>query len=317
MNHPFFSQFPDAHYLKHQGHTIPLQLTAPEQVKDWSKVFFPFPKSPIHITGEDRCSFLNGLGPTDLRQFKAGEGTRCLFTNAHGHVIFDTYLAAFEDHLLLFPEPGEEDKLLAHLKFNAIMDKVDFATTDKFFDFAFVIGEYTPLENERTVEHRPGYRVVFSESSLFENLLISGFTAIGFSLFEELRPMYQIARSGVDFGAGQLPQEAGLEAYMNFQKGCYLGQEPISRVTFRGRLQNRLEQLCSAAPLEAGTPILHQGSPVGQVTSGSQLQSPQGFFSLGYVKTKLADETDLELSAGEQRITVPRFLKPKPEAPES
>jgi len=311
MNHPYFAQFPEAQFLEHQGHSIPLQITKPEQIVDWGRLFMPFPRPPIKISGEDRCSFLNGLGPTDLRQFNPGDGTRCLFTNAHGHVIFDTYVAAFDDHLLLFVDPGEETKLLKHLSFNAIMDKVAFELLESKVDLAFIFGAFVPAPTQRVLEQREGYTVVFSDETLFSTLQQSGFTPIGFALFEELRPMYQVARSGADFGAGQLPQEAGLESCMEFQKGCYLGQEPISRVTFRGRLQNRLEQLCSAEPLEPGCPITYQGKQVGQVTTASHLEGPKGFFSLGYIKTKLADEPELVLFAGEQKITVPRYLEKK------
>ena len=304
----FFARFPQGTFLSHEGHQIPLELTPPASLADWSKAFFPYPRSAIELRGEDKTSFLNGLGPTDLRSFKAGQGTRCLFTDAHGHVIFDSHLFALEDRLLLFPEPGEEKKLLAHLEFNAIMDKVRFADLGEAFELAVVFGapEVAQTVGAHRLESGTGFEVVFGESGLLDRLAGLGLSPIGFELYEQLRPIYKIARSGVDFGAHQLPQEAGLEPFMAFQKGCYLGQEPISRVAFRGKVRNRLEQVLCAQPLEPGEKILAQGQEVGSVTSTSVIQTEQGHFHLAYLSTKATEEPNLELTAQGLPVKVAR-----------
>ena len=312
MKNPFFKNFPDGQFIDHQGHFIPIELTPAAEIKDFSKLFFPYPRSGIKITGEDRASFLNGLGPTDLRQFKAGDGTRCLFTNAHGNVIFDTHLAGFEDHLILFPEPGEEVKMLAHLEFNAILEKVAFEDLGEAFELAYIFGNEAGEQPGLSLENGDGYSVRFAPSELFSQLVKQGFSAVGFSLFEEVRPLYGISRSGVDFGAHQLPQEAGLEAFMEFQKGCYLGQEPISRVAFRGRLRNRLEKILSGEPLNSGDKIFVGDNEVGHVTSPSNLKTSQGFYSLAYLATKLAEEPEIELFCGNTQVQVPRYHTEKP-----
>ncbi|OGH00941.1 MAG: hypothetical protein A2600_03575 [Candidatus Lambdaproteobacteria bacterium RIFOXYD1_FULL_56_27] len=304
----FFARFPQGTFLPHEGHLIPLELTAPSQLTDRSKVFFPYPRSAIELKGEDRTGFLNGLGPTDLRTFKAGQGTRCLLTNAHGHVIFDTHLYGFEDRLVLFPEPGEEKKLLAHLEFNAIMEQVTFADLGEAFELAVVFGlpEASQCLGAYSLEVGAGFEVVFGGEGMLAQLADLGLSPIGFELYEQLRPIYKIARSGVDFGAHQLPQEAGLEPFMAFQKGCYLGQEPISRVAFRGKVRNRLEQVICAQPLEPGEKLFAQGQEVGSVTSTSLIQTGQGHYHLAYLSTKATEEPNLELTAQGKAVTLAR-----------
>lgn len=305
----FFERFDQAQFIEHEGYKIPVQLTAPDQIQDFSKLFFPFPVTPIEVTGSERAAYLNGLGPTDLRQFKPGDGTRCLFTDAGGHVIFDTYLYAEDERILVFCDPGEEIKLLKHLDFYAITEDVAFKLAEEPVELAVVFGfSGDTLGGTLIYEGRGGHALLYGAPGLFEALEQAGYTAIGMALYEEIRPLYGIARAGVDYGAHQLPQEAALEEFMEFQKGCYLGQEPISRVNFRGKIRHRLEQVLTAEPLEPGQPITSGDKEVGKVTTPSRLQTGQGFWSLAYLDARRADEPGTEFRAGEQEVQVPRFM---------
>jgi folate-binding protein YgfZ len=84
------------------------------------------------------------------------------------------------------------------------------------------------------------------------------------------RPLY-----GVDFDDGHFPQETGLEeAAVSYTKGCYLGQEVVARIHYRGGVNRHLRGLVmegdgpSAAELP-GRPVLHDGRPAGTLTSAT------------------------------------------------
>lgn len=307
----FFDQFDQAQYLEHEGYKIPVQLTPPDQIEDFSKLLFPFPVTPIEVTGSERVAFLNGLGPTDLRQFEPGQGTRCLFTDSHGHVIFDTYVYAEPEAVLIFCEPGEETKLIKHLDFYAITEDVAFKLAESPVELAILFG-YEGNGDEMAAkviyQGRGGHALLFGKPGLFERLQSKGFAPIGMALYEEIRPLYGIARAGMDYGAHQLPQESALEEFMEFQKGCYLGQEPISRVNFRGKVRNRLEQVLTAQPLEPNQPLVAGDKEVGKVTTPSRLQTGQGFWSLAYVDARLAEQPGVEIKAGAELVQVPRLM---------
>jgi folate-binding protein YgfZ len=92
---------------------------------------------------------------------------------------------------------------------------------------------------------------------------------------------------GRELTEGMLPPEAGLDATdISYQKGCYIGQEVISRIKFAGKLNRRLVR---TALEEGSLPenvrlVDEKGNPAGEVTSVSPLPVDGMWPALGYVK---------------------------------
>src|SRR5207245_2416771 len=75
-------------------------------------------------------------------------------------------------------------------------------------------------------------------------------------------------RYGVDLDETVIPQEAGLnERAVSFTKGCYVGQETVARLHYRGKPNRHLRGLRLSAPLRAGTELLLEERVVGRLTS--------------------------------------------------
>jgi folate-binding protein YgfZ len=82
---------------------------------------------------------------------------------------------------------------------------------------------------------------------------------------ERGRPRY-----GIDLDDSVIPQEAGLnERAVSFTKGCYVGQETVARLFYRGKPNRHLRGLRSSEPISAGTVLTHAGRDVGKVTSSA------------------------------------------------
>jgi folate-binding protein YgfZ len=79
------------------------------------------------------------------------------------------------------------------------------------------------------------------------------------------------------------PLEAGLEDLINFEKGCYIGQEVVARLDTYDKLQRRLVGLRSAKPLSPGADLTADGRNVGRVTS-STISPEFGPIALAYVR---------------------------------
>jgi tRNA-modifying protein YgfZ len=96
-----------------------------------------------------------------------------------------------------------------------------------------------------------------------------------------------------------LPAEAGLEAtHVSFTKGCYPGQEPIARLHYRGHPNRRLRvlELDDVPPYD--TELVHDGKPVGRVTSAAR--RPDGsVVALAYVRAEVPEDARLELAHAE------------------
>ena len=108
-------------------------------------------------------------------------------------------------------------------------------------------------------------------SHLAERLLeIPGVVPAGFEALEVLRTEAGLARFGRDFGPENFPQETGAEeAAVSYTKGCYLGQEVVARIHYRGGVQKTLRGLdfgTGPAP-EPGAPLLHEGRESGTATT--------------------------------------------------
>ncbi|HVT59112.1 MAG TPA: hypothetical protein VHR45_12005 [Thermoanaerobaculia bacterium] len=101
-------------------------------------------------------------------------------------------------------------------------------------------------------------------------LLAGGGTqAVGHQALEVWRTERGIPRYGRDFGAGNFPQETGIEEAVSYTKGCYLGQEVVARIHYRGGVQKVLRGLLFAAGTAPvpGTPLLFDGREAGIATT--------------------------------------------------
>ena len=81
------------------------------------------------------------------------------------------------------------------------------------------------------------------------------------------------------------PLEAGLYHAVSINKGCYIGQETIAKVSNRNAVKQQLWGVTLSAPASPGALVTYQGDKIGVVTSYADLQV-HGDFALGYIKTK-------------------------------
>ncbi len=118
-----------------------------------------------------------------------------------------------------------------------------------------------------------------------------GLRAVGFRALFVLRLEAGQPWYGFDVDETTIPLEAGLESAISFTKGCYIGQETIAMIRYRGHLNRRLVGLrLRGDPLpEPGDRILAEGSQVGRITSAAFSFSLRTNIALGYVKCAWGD----------------------------
>jgi folate-binding protein YgfZ len=105
-------------------------------------------------------------------------------------------------------------------------------------------------------------------------LLAGGATAIDESTAETLRIERGRPRFGVEIDESTMPQEAGLhERTVSYTKGCYIGQETVARLYWKGRPNRHLRGLALSEPVSPGSTLLLGERPVG--TLGSFASSPR------------------------------------------
>ena len=113
---------------------------------------------------------------------------------------------------------------------------------------------------------------------------------------ERGRPRY-----GVDLDDSVIPQEAGLnDRAVSFTKGCYVGQETVARLFYKGKPNRHLRGLRLSEPVERGTPLRFGEKEVGKI--GSSVVSPElGPIALAIVRREVA--VGDEIAVGENGAT--------------
>jgi folate-binding protein YgfZ len=244
----------------------------------------------VRITGEDAAAFLQGQCTADLR---GADLVDALWLNRKGRVLAHTVVVREADgsFLLLCPHlPADE--LIALVTANVIAD--DVVAQDETPRWRrWVAWGAAPSAVGARVFATKRYGVPAWDALTPLESATPG-TIADRAQLEALRIGAGVPSVPVDCGANEFPQECGLDAWVSYTKGCYLGQEVMARIQSMGSLRRILRRVASVdgAPLVAGADLLVAGKTVGKLRSAS---GPQG---LALVSLELAEGARCETPAG-------------------
>jgi folate-binding protein YgfZ len=159
-----------------------------------------------------------------------------------------------------------------------------------------------------------GYEVIVPESAfepMWERLVTEGATPAGLAAWDIARVEAGRPEWGIDIDDSTIPQEANFDELhaISYTKGCYVGQETVARVHFRGHVNRLLRGLMiSNGSVPSGAVVVDkQGKQVGDVRSTAQ--SPRlGSIALAMMRREIEPGSTIEIivdSAPTQRIAVP------------
>jgi len=133
-------------------------------------------------------------------------------------------------------------------------------------------------------------------------LLQAGAVEVHDQTLETFRILCGIPRIGQDTREKTLPQETGQERALNFNKGCYIGQEIVERIRARGAVHRTLTGFEVEGPAPAaGTKIQSEGKEVGEITSITAEPLKGKRLALGYLRREFLAGTKT-LTAGEAEV---------------
>jgi folate-binding protein YgfZ len=264
-------------------------------------------RGKLRFTGPQRAWFLHQIMTQAFEDMATGEARDTAMITAHGRMVGYMEVVATEDALLAHFEPG----LVATLP-DAIRRYV-FATQVEIEDVSAEIG--------LVLVAGPGYdeaarsvagAVVHPTSSLgvpavylwtpevagaIEALEGRGARAAKEEELEEVRIGNRVARWGHEMDFRTIPQEAGIEERaIHFDKGCYVGQEAMAKIQFRGKVNRRLALVQAERALEQGEEIVADGAPVGRVTSAA------GPRALAILKRTVEPDTNVSVAGADARV---------------
>jgi folate-binding protein YgfZ len=154
----------------------------------------------------------------------------------------------------------------------------------------------------------PGFDLVVAAEhapELWETLVAEGAMPIGEQTFDLLRIQEGVPRYDAEMSEELNPWEANLQEYINFEKGCYIGQEVILRLNTYKKVQRRLMALAfsDGAAVVAGDRLYNGEQEAGEVTSVARRPTSGDLIGLGLVKRAFAI-AETVLRAGDATATV-------------
>lgn len=274
----------------------------------------------LTVSGEDARSFLQGLISNDIEKATQNHGIYAALLTPQGKFLFDFLIVEQSGRLLFDAEAGRRADLKKRLTFYKLRAKATIAEeNDLLVVAAFGNGALDRLDlaPEAGLAKPFGAGVAMTDPRLpvlgarlhvpreaLAALERAGFGAAPAAEFDQWR-----LSLGVPDGSRDIEVEKGFLLESNFEelhgvdfdKGCYVGQELTARTKYRGVVRKRLMRVDVEGPLPApGTPILLGDSEAGEMRSG---RDGVGLALIRLEHWEQARNSGAPLVAGEARLT--------------
>ena len=304
------------------------------------------------MTGRDRVAFLQGMLTNDLKVLNPGQGCPAAFLDAHGKVQALLTVLSLEDRLLLMLNGGSAEKTLQVLDKFLISEKAFFRDVSAETALFLLAGPATAAVVERLTGEPPlpgawahaerrvaeiPVRVITGggETGEAEAWLHAPLSAgerlwgealeagkplrlrpIGVTALDVLRVEAGTLWYGHDVDETVLLPEIPAGRYVSYTKGCYIGQEVVARIKYRGHVNRSLTGLTFDGDRVAnsGAAIEAEGRQVGHVTSAVSSYALNRPIALAFVRREHLEpgtrvtvrDDDLSLTA---RVTALPFYR--------
>ena len=248
------------------------------------------------MTGADRFRFLNGQTTNDVRKASPDATQESCVLNSKGHLDAHIFLFAIPNEIWIDTEAELREQLQGRLERYIIADDVLVEDASEGFALFHVLAEPRPegAGARFCVRSRrlgcDGWDLWVESGAAKEatDALTATYHAADENEWERLRIENGIPRWGHELTPDIIPPEANLaERAIDYEKGCYIGQEVISRMKMSGQVRQRLRGLVSEGALLPGMELRVEEKVVGRVTSAvfsSRMNSNIGLaiFKRGY-----------------------------------
>ena len=284
--------------------------------------YLPRARAALTVQGADGAEYLQGQLTNDIEALERGQGCYAALLDRKGHLQADMRVLHLEDEeMWLDLETGPAPAVLKHLRTYSIGRDVEVEDVSDRWAITSLIGprarELAGFEG-LAPEHAQGFREwdgievlavatdvgldlitkADAAAGLGELLAAAGAVEVSEPAAEIIRVESGRPRFGLDMGPESMPAEADItERAVDFEKGCYIGQEPVARLHYRGKPNRTLRGLRLSAAAEHGAPLLLGDKEVG--TIGSTSLSPSlGPIALAIVRREAAEGDQLAVGRG-------------------
>jgi tRNA-modifying protein YgfZ len=265
------------------------------------------------VRGGEAAEFLQGQVSNDVEALEPGTGCYAVILNHKGKLRTDLRVLRGEDFFWLDTEAIGHAVLAHMLRTYAVGREVQWEDVSATRALVSVVGPAARElfeGSEHSFEERDGRMYVATALGvdvIGEPGLELDFETVSEEAAECLRIESGRPRLGFDMDAETMPEEAGInERAVSFTKGCYVGQETVARLHYRGKPNRHLRGLRLAEPAERGTEVLLGEKVVGRL--GSVCVSPRlGPIALALVRREAEPGDTVTVAGAEAEVVALPF----------
>ena len=303
----------------------------------------------LRLTGSDRSAYLHRIISNDVEGLEVGEGNYATILTNRGKIIADMSVYVFENFIGIETNSERTSTLYQELDKYLIADDV---TIEDFTEHTGVVGVHGPesaellrdvygfdvgdlpeyhnvmyeIDGRRIVCVRAnetgeiGYNLCTKSESmewLWDTTLTKGRAfgtePVGLTALNTLRIEAGIPRYGTELDDSIFPGEAELEDAISYEKGCYIGQEIVARMKYRGHPNRLLRgfEIASDTPPQKGGLLFDGDKEIGWITSGVVSPTLGKTIGMGYVRIAFTDEgSEVEVETTDCRVNATVRLLP-------
>jgi len=265
----------------------------------------------VRMTGKDAPAVLNGVLTNDTR-LEVGRGCFAILLNDKGRIRTALHVLRTEDALLMLVAPGQGEATRDAIDYYIFTEDAQVEDVSAEWGILSVqgpesasvlgVGDLPELSHVviriagvdvRVVRHsrtgEDGFDLWMPRASLEAVRTSLGLPAVSRETLDVLRVEAGIPWLGPEMSEDFNPLETGVLTALDYEKGCYLGQEVIARITFLSRPVKRLVAIWTepATSLAPGDPLTLGEKEVGKVTSVVESRTLGRPIAIGYVKNEV------------------------------
>jgi folate-binding protein YgfZ len=310
-----------------------MDLETYNEIRSGRAGFYEQLRGLIAVSGQEAVPFLDGMITNDMKTLEDGQQMFAAFPNAQGRLIALVRVLGQGERYLFETEEATRETLYQNLfRFSFAGDFFveDLSGEFQYFEVFGPVGDvYHPEVADMfpgafafQAKHGASYFMPIDQAARVRDLLINenGCVVIDDELYETLRIESGIPKYGVDMDETTIVPELGLDQMISYNKGCYVGQEIIARIHFRGHVAKQLtglifdsELLQQAETRRLGSVSVEltsvDGKNAGRITSTTFSPKLESEIALGFVRYDyLAEATSLKAGENDVRVTVLPFV---------
>lgn len=246
-------------------------------------------RARFRLSGGDRVRYLNGQVTNDVSHIRTDTTMYACVTNHKGKMEGDVYISTENDDAFLIDAPAElRETLFQRLDRYIIADDAELTDITEDWTLVHVLGDSWQLPNN---DARRSDRFGEIGRDCWVHADSEGpaeIPEIAPVIAKIIRIERKIPLWGAELSPDILPPEAGLEERaISFTKGCYIGQEVISRIRSVGRVNRTIQyiEMCDGESIGDGMPLVNDdGKEVGRITSAAWHPVIENWIGLGIIK---------------------------------